>query len=43
MRERFHAGQKRRASPEEFVEKAEPGFGVLALEHNQLPPERQIF
>src|ERR1700730_7402742 len=29
--------------PEEFVEKAEPGFGALALKHNQLLPERQIF
>jgi hypothetical protein len=29
--------------PREFVEKAEPGFGALALKHNQLLPERQIF
>ena len=29
--------------PKEFVEKAEPGFGALALKHNQLLPERQIF
>jgi hypothetical protein len=29
--------------PEEFVGKAEPGFGALGLKHNQLLPERQIF
>jgi hypothetical protein len=29
--------------PEQFVEHAELGFGVLALQHGELLPERQIF
>jgi hypothetical protein len=29
--------------PEDFVHSSNPGFGMLALQHGELLPERQIF
>jgi len=44
MRDCFHPDQKSAGDhPEKYVEHAEFGFGVLALQHGELLPECQIF